>query len=83
MTTESENIETARRYLRAIEEGVAFDELASIYTPDVFNTNTQTNTFGSAPSVAFKSCARVLSVEDVLSHRSVTRYVTWWPAATG
>lgn len=34
-TTESENIDTARRYLRAIEDGVAFDHLASFFTPDV------------------------------------------------
>ena len=35
MTVESENIETARRYLRAIEEGVDFDELAIFFTLDV------------------------------------------------
>jgi ketosteroid isomerase-like protein len=34
-TTESGNIDTAKRYLRAIEEGVAFDDLASFFTPDV------------------------------------------------
>jgi hypothetical protein len=35
MTTESENIDTVKRYLRAIEEGVAFDDLALFFTPDV------------------------------------------------
>ena len=35
MTSESENIETARRYFRAIEDGMAFEALAGFYTPDV------------------------------------------------
>ena len=34
-TTESSDIDTAKRYLRAIEEGVAFDDLASFFAPDV------------------------------------------------
>ncbi|HEY6244506.1 MAG TPA: nuclear transport factor 2 family protein [Pyrinomonadaceae bacterium] len=34
-TTESENLETARLYLRAIEDRVGFHELASFFTPDV------------------------------------------------
>jgi len=34
-TTESENLETARLYLRAIEDRVSFHELASFFTPDV------------------------------------------------
>jgi len=31
----SQNLKTARRYLRAIEDGVSFDDLASFFTPDV------------------------------------------------
>jgi hypothetical protein len=34
-TTESENLETARLYLRAIENRVGFHELASFFTADV------------------------------------------------
>src|SRR5262245_16184713 len=34
-TTETSNLDTARRYLRAIEDGVPFDELASFFTPNV------------------------------------------------
>jgi ketosteroid isomerase-like protein len=33
--TESENIDTAKRYLRAIEDGVSFEDLASFFTSDV------------------------------------------------
>lgn len=35
MTTQHDNIATARRYLKAIEDEVGFDELATFYTPDV------------------------------------------------
>ena len=35
MRDESENVMTARQYLRAIEEGIAFEALASFFTPDV------------------------------------------------
>ena len=35
MEPESKNIETAKNYLRAIEEGVDFDMLAAFFTPDV------------------------------------------------
>jgi ketosteroid isomerase-like protein len=35
MTSEADNLETAKRYLRAIEDGVEFDELAAFFTPDV------------------------------------------------
>lgn len=34
-TTEAGNLDSTRRYLRAIEDGVSFDELASYFTPDV------------------------------------------------
>ena len=35
MSSEDENITIARRYLQAIEKGVAFDELSAFYTLDV------------------------------------------------
>jgi len=35
MSSEDENITIARRYLKAIEKGVDFDELSAFYTPDV------------------------------------------------
>lgn len=35
MATANDNIEMARRYLRAIEQGADFDVLAGFYTPDV------------------------------------------------
>ncbi|KAB8140332.1 nuclear transport factor 2 family protein [Chloroflexia bacterium SDU3-3] len=35
MATADDNIETAKRYLRAIEQGADFDTLAGFYTPDV------------------------------------------------
>ena len=34
-TTEAGNLENAKRYLRAIEDGVSFEEVASYFTPDV------------------------------------------------
>lgn len=35
MSSESENIKVARRYLKAIENGVDFEELSEFFTPDV------------------------------------------------
>lgn len=35
MSIETDNIETARRYLEAIEKGVGFEELAEFFAPDV------------------------------------------------
>jgi ketosteroid isomerase-like protein len=35
MSNESENLQTVRRYLAAIEQGVGFEELAEFLTPDV------------------------------------------------
>lgn len=35
MSTESANLETARRYLAAIEDGVPFETLAEFFGPDV------------------------------------------------
>jgi ketosteroid isomerase-like protein len=35
MANEAENLQTARRYLDAIERGVGFEELAEFFTPDV------------------------------------------------
>ena len=35
MNSETENLETARRYLQAIEDGTDFATLASFYAPDV------------------------------------------------
>ena len=34
-STEAENLDNAKRYLQAIEDGVSFEELASYFTPDV------------------------------------------------
>jgi ketosteroid isomerase-like protein len=35
MSKESENIQTVRRYLEAIEKGVGFEEMSEFFTPDV------------------------------------------------
>jgi ketosteroid isomerase-like protein len=35
MSTETDNIDTARRYLAAVGRGAAFEELAEFFTPDV------------------------------------------------
>ena len=35
MTAESENIETAKRYLREIEDGAGFDVISSFFTTDM------------------------------------------------
>jgi ketosteroid isomerase-like protein len=35
MANETKNLQTVRRYLDAIEQGVGFEELAEFFTPDV------------------------------------------------
>ena len=82
-TTESENLETARLYLRAIEDRVSFHELASFFTPDVVQRE-YPNQFVRQGAERDLQQLREAAERDVTSlHRSTMRFVTPLRTETG